>query len=174
MPTSSEYIVPYLGISDGEHKFAFDIAQDFWKNFETSKISEGEMKVDVIFDKLGRLVTLYISCEGHFLADCDRCTTSIAIPIHFDDRIVIKLEEESSNNEDVVFMDPKTSHIDLSPLIYESIHVHLPLLNLKDCESEGYKECDQEVLGRLNSFDDEPEETSKSGIWSELNKLNLN
>ncbi len=176
MTKLSEYIIPYLGLSNGAHKYAFNISRDFWKHFEMSKISDGEMLVNVVFDKLDRVVTLEIYCEGTYMADCDRCTARIVIPMVFQDRMIIKVTDERlDQKEEVIFMDVKTSHIDIAPMIYESIHVHLPMVNVKDCKTEDYKDCDHSILDRLENSEAEEEVDSEKGksIWSELDKLNL-
>ena len=81
MQSKSGFVIPYLGLSNGEHYYKYSIDQYFWSKFETSKISEGHMQVDVIFDKLDRLVTLTIDCNGEYKAKCDRCVSEIMIPL---------------------------------------------------------------------------------------------
>lgn len=173
MQSKSEFVIPYLGLSNGEHNYSYIIDKYFWSMFETSGISEGKMQVGVVFEKMDSLVTLYIDCKGAFKAQCDRCVAEVMIPLEFEDTVIVKIKEASNEEAEAVFMDPKTSHIDLTPLIYESIHVHLPMINLKDCEKDGHKDCDQEILERLYSNDKEIKD-SPSGIWGELDNLNLN
>lgn len=180
MISLEEYIIPYLGLKNGEHKFQYHLDNGFFAHFETSKITEADLSVDILFDRRDSVVTVSIACEGTFNATCDRCTSQISIPMAFDDRVIIKLEEEKPGEEvEVVFMDPNTSHIDLAPHIYEAVHVHLPIQNLKDCEADEYQSCDHEVLDRLegeehSSDGDSDADEMQGNIWSELDKLNLN
>lgn len=174
MQSKSEFVIPYLGLSNGEHYYEYSVDQHFWRNFETSKISEGSMQLDLIFDKLDSLVTLSIKCNGTYKALCDRCVAEIMIPMRFEDTIIIKIQEASAEETDVIFLDPKTSHIDLAPIIYESIHVHMPMVSLKNCDEDDYIDCDQEVLDRLYAGSDEEKKEPPSGIWKELDNLNLN
>ena len=173
MASLDEYIIPYLGLKNGEHKFLYKLDNEFFINFETSKIKEAQFDVEVIFDRRESIVTLDITCEGHYKAECDRCMVGIVIPLAFDDQVIIKLEESPEVVVDeIIYLDPKTSLIDISSPIYESVHVHLPIQNLKDCESEDYADCDPEMLDRLDGRNDKKSEVK--GIWSELDKLNLN
>lgn len=174
MYSNSEFVIPYLGLSNGQHYYSFCITDAFWRRFETSKISHGEMKLEVVFDKLERLVTLSIECVGSYRAACDRCLTEISVPIQFSDAIIIKMQEGVSDEEEVVLMDPKTSQIDIAPLLYESIHVHMPILNIKDCESEENKDCDADILSLLNRYSSDEDNNTSPEIWDELDKLNLN
>jgi len=176
MSTLGEYIIPYLGLANGVHSYTFDVDKNFFAHFETSKIKEGKLDLKVDFDKMDRMVTLAVQCQGTFNIACDRCTAMIDIPMVYQDTVILKIEEANqTEEEEVIFLDPKTSEIDLAPILYESIHLHLPIMNLKDCESEAYRDCDHEVLDRLEGIEDQSDvEEKKSGVWSELDKLKLN
>ena len=172
MNALKEFVIPYLGLSDGTHKFSFDIDKTFFQQFEKSKIEEGKLNTEVDFIKSGRMIVLEIKGSGFFNALCDRCVAEIPVPLTFEDRIIIKLSEEVDvDNEDVVYIDDKSSHIDISPFIYESIHLHMPLQKLRDCESEEYKFCDEAALNNLggsNQYDDNP---GNDNPWKELKKF---
>lgn len=175
MSTLGEYIIPYLGLANGIHSYTFRVDKDFFKHFETSKVREGQLTLHVDFDKLDRIVTLDIKCDGTFRASCDRCASEIDIAMSYEDQVILKLEDaRTSDKAEVIFLDPKTSEIDLAPVLYESMHLHLPMVNLKDCESNDYKDCDHEILDRLEGVYKEEGERSSSDVWSELDKLNLN
>ena len=173
MASLDEYIIPYLGLKNGEHKFLYKLDNEFFVHFETSKIKEAQIDIEVVFDRQESIVTLDIACAGHYMASCDRCMVKIAIPITFEEQVILKLEETPEVViDEVVYLDPKTSLIDISSHIYECVHVHMPMQNLKDCESDDYVDCDNELLDRLDDREDEKSEGK--GIWSELDKLNLN
>ena len=127
-----EFSIPYLGLSDGTHQYSFELESSFFAQFEKSKIGDCalDMKVELLKD--GRMVVLHMNCSGNFQAACDRCLSSIEIPLAFADKAIIKIEENTGKREtEVYFLDPSTSHIDLSPFLYESVHLNLPMLNLE-------------------------------------------
>lgn len=173
MKTLKEFIIPYLGIAEGSHQYTFEIDKDFFRHFEKSKIQEGSIEVAVNFIKQGRMVILEISGQGHFKAECDRCMSEIDVPIDIEDKVILKLTgERAVKNEEVVYLDSNTSHIDLSPFIYESIHLHLPFKNVRSCEEEAFKFCDQSALENLGKRQESSSEVRESP-WKALMNLNF-
>ena len=176
MGAQSEYIIPYLGLSNGIHQYDFSLNNQFFVNFEKSKIKDANIELSVNFEKRDRMVVLEITGGGSFRSSCDRCLAEIDIPIQFDDRIIIKFADQKhpSDSEEVYYLDPKTSHVDISPYIYEVVHLHLPIVNARNCEEEGFVYCDQTVLSAIQTENDKNQSSFEDeSPWSELRKLNL-
>ena len=168
---SNEFTVPYLGLSNGSHIFQFQLNNQFFGRFEKSSISKADLSVTVDFDKRERMVVLTVKAQGSFEAECDRCLANIQVPLEMEDQVYLKISDEVKPQEDEVFyLDSKTSHIDLSPFLYESIHLHLPIMNVRDCEREDFKYCDKDVLDSLETKE-LPETKGEDNPWSELDKL---
>ncbi len=175
MSALSEYVIPYLGLANGTYEYFFELDNTFFKNFEKSEIQRGHFDIHITFEKQDRMVVLSIGGKGYSKADCDRCLSEIEVPIVFDDRVILKIEETPSIQEDeVYYLNAHTSHIDLSPYIHESIHLHLPIKNVRDCVGEDYKYCDQEVLNNFENNSNKEESISRGeDPWEALRKLNL-
>lgn len=175
MKAQSEFLIPFLGLSNGVHPFDFLIDRTFFACFEMSSIKDGRFEVLVQFEKRDRMAILEISGKGFFEAPCDRCLEVIHIPLQFEDRVILKLEEadDTEASDEVYFLDPKTSQIDISPYIYEAIHLNLPIKNVRNCADENYLYCDREVLRNLEDSDSGKSPGSGESPWSELKKLNL-
>lgn len=174
MSALSEYVIPYLGLANGTYEYFFELDNSFFANFEKSEVDKGNFDVNITFEKQDRMVVLMIQGEGYTMADCDRCLSEIEIPIVFDDRVILKIEDAPAVQEDeVYYLDTQTSHIDLSPYINESIHLYLPMKKIRDCESEDYKYCDQEVLKNLDNGTEEENKSQGDNPWDALRKLNL-
>jgi len=73
----------------------------------------------------------------------------------------------------VYYLEPSTSHIDLSTFIYESIHLHVPISYLRDCENEDYIHCDHDALDALDQAPPEESESEKGNPWQALEGLDL-
>ena len=175
MKARSEFLIPFLGLSNGIHHFDFLLGNDFFDTFEKSRIKEGSFELQVTFEKRDRMVILQMKGKGTYRASCDRCLAQIDVPVDFVDRIILKLDEvsELSDTDEIYFLDPKTSHIDIAPYIYEAIHLNMPIKNVRDCQSESEVFCDKEVLRNLlnERHEELPDQTDNP--WSELKKLNL-
>jgi len=170
-------IIPYLGLADGEYQYDYKVDKAFFSHFEKSKIEEGSFEVDVMVEKRNRMVVLQITADGTMRAACDRCLVDIDIPISYDDRLILKVQEApDSPDDDVYYLDPQTSHIDLSTYIYESIHIHIPMQYVRDCDAEDYIHCDHDALDALDHTPDQPQEKEsgdKEDPWQALKGLNL-
>jgi len=173
MKTLLEFTVPYLGLANGSHNYQFELGDSFFQHFEKSKVEKGHFTVDILFEKQDRTVTITIDATGHIHKECDRCLVMIDVPVLFEDRVIIKIQDKPEVQQDeVYYLDPTTSHIDLSPIMHESILLHLPIKNVRDCDTEDYLHCDQEVLNSLDrSVDSDPGD--KKSPWRALKKLNL-
>ena len=83
-------------------------------------------------------------------------------------------EEEIANTDEVIFIDPKETHIDLTQVLYQLIHAHLPISASRDCESEDYKYCDHQVLDRLEyRVPEEEDKGDNNPLWGALKDLDL-
>lgn len=174
MKTHNEFTIPFLGLSNGAHLYDFKLDNSFFASFEKSSIENGEISSKVTFDKQDRTVVLLIDCKGYFNADCDRCLAPIQVPVDFNDKIILKIEQEPHIKEDeVYYLEPHTSHIDLSSFIIESIHLYLPMKNIRDCDEEDFRYCDQEVLKNLDQGLKNEKASFGKNPWGDLDKLNL-
>ncbi len=175
MKTQSEFAIPYLGLSNGNHHFSFILDNSFFSRFEMSKIEEGHFRINVQFDKQDRMVVLIMECTGYFMAPCDRCLSEIQVSMEFEDRVILKMTELADDNSDpeIYYLDPKTSHIDLSPFMNEAIHLNLPIKNVRNCVVEDEIYCDKEVLKSLSNTTHNTTSSTGKNPWEELGKLNL-
>ena len=165
------FSIPIKGLGVGKHNFDFNLDGDFFSYFEGSEIQACAYKVDVTLDKQVRMMEFSFKIEGSYKATCDRCLEAISIPTFSDDRLLVKIgEEEEGDNEELVYVDENDQNFNLSPYIYEFIHLAKPLQNVKDCESEDFRDCDQDVLNKLY-MEDQAE--SKNPIWDDLKNIEL-
>ena len=169
------YRIAYKGLKSGTHNIDFDITADFFKNFETSRITESAIKVDIEIDSRSTMIVFDFRISGTYKGDCDRCTAPIDINISGVDQVIFKFsEEEIANTDEVIFIDPKETHIDLTQVLYQLIHAHLPISASRDCESEDYKYCDHQVLDRLEyRVPEEEDKGDNNPLWGALKDLDL-
>ncbi len=169
------YKIAYKGLKNGTHRRDFDIDAEFFKNFEKSRIQESAIKIDIEIDCRSTMLVFDFNISGTYQSDCDRCTAPIDVVITGEDQMIFKLSEDvSSESDEVIFIDPKETHIDLTQVLYQLIHAHLPISEIRDCESEDYKHCDHEVLDRLEyRAPEEPKEERQNPLWGALKDLDL-
>ncbi|MCX7862684.1 MAG: DUF177 domain-containing protein [Bacteroidales bacterium] len=154
MTPLNEYIVPIQGIKNGLHQFEFDVTNDFLLQFNYDELLDAHIHAHVNLLKNNRLFDLEIQITGNILSSCDRCTDDLNIPVDFIHHLVIKLDDEytDDNDEDIIFMPTSSTEIDLSTYIYEAIVFSVPMKRVHDNDENGNSSCNEEMIRRLNEY----------------------
>ncbi len=176
MGINTEYLIPFKGLENGVHKYRFQVSTEFFLNFENSRIKKGNYIVDLIFDKRDLMMILDFSFHGDYQGSCDRCLTIIDIPNEGNDQIIVKFQNDVTldSSQEVVIIEDDAHEIDVSSFINNMIHLHLPLVNKRNCEEEEYKFCDHSLLDKLERTQEDGDEGREPGTnWDALKDLNL-
>jgi uncharacterized metal-binding protein YceD (DUF177 family) len=167
-----EYIIPFVGLELGNHQFEFEVNDSFFEHFEFSQIQHGQIHVIVDLEKMERMMVFNIGIEGDALVTCDRCTNEFSISLSDTQRLIVKLGAEYiEESEDVVVIPETEYRFDLSPYIYEFIHLALPARLLHPDDENGNSTCDLDMLRLLETL--APNEDTSDPRWEALRKLNL-
>lgn len=174
MDLLKEFKIPYKGLKNGLHNYHFEIDSTFFANFETSKITKGLYQVDITLDRRDQMMVLDIHFEGEYEGDCDRCLATVNIPCTGRSELIVKIVDEPiESDDDILFLQNKMTHLDLSLILYELIHVGMPIIALRDCNAEDYRYCDHTILDKLDQNDKRGEEEKENPLWEDLKKLKL-
>jgi len=165
------FSLPIKGLHDGFHAFDFIVDSEFLKRYEGSLVKKGRFDVQLSLEKKPSLLVLDFICEGHVSVPCDRCLTEISIEIAAEQQNLVKYSEEDLISDEVLYIPYECEELDVSDMIYEIIHLNLPLTFIKDCEEEGYQNCDTKTLDYLISEDEESTEEEGNDIWGDLKNI---
>jgi len=172
MRISDHFSLPYIGMKDGIHRYIFTAGNEFFNSFPNSPISDGLFEVIVDVDKRPGLSELKFTIKGHVAAICDRCLADIKLPANGNYHLLVKVGNENSDDDEVIFIRDDQSHLELAQIIYEFICLSLPLVNIYDCENEVPKVCNTDILNKLKqTSESETEESNKKDIWESLKNL---
>jgi len=169
MNVLNHFSIPYKGMGNGIHEIEFQVEDAFFKNFEDSHISNGSFKIEVILDKKFDHSVLDFSIDGYTKTGCDRCLEKIDLPVFGEYQLHIKHSEEGESNDEIMFIHPETSVVNLAQVVYEFILLSIPLINAYDCEEDEKPPCNFDVLDKLNQ--DVEEKNQDNPIWDSLNDL---
>jgi len=165
-----EYIIQFVGLEPGNHQFEFEVNDSFFEHFEFSLIKQGLIHVTADLEKMERMMIFNIALNGKALVTCDRCTHEFYVPIADTQRLIVKLGAEYIEESEDVLVIPETEYkFDLSPYIYEFIHLALPARLLHPDDADGKSTCDPDMLRLLEKL--APTE-STDPRWEALKKLN--
>lgn len=174
MAALKDYRIAFKGLRNGLSQLSFEIDSTFFEHFEMSKIKEGQFGVNVEVDKQENMMVFEFDISGHYKTLCDRCTAPIEVALNGSDRVVVKFSEgDEADTEEVMYVNPKSTHLELADVIYELIHVNIPIKALRDCELEDYKYCDQEALDILDGVNNDDDDSDGNPLWEDLRNIEL-
>lgn len=148
-----EFIIPFVGLELGNHRFDFEVDDKFFEQFEYSQIHSAKLKVTVSLEKQERMLIFGTEISGEVDAVCDRCGDSFMLPVDGSEQLIVKFGEQYTEESDDVVVIPATDYkFDLAPFIYEYSHLMLPARILHPDDENGNSTCDPEVLKRLSDM----------------------
>ncbi|TVR39627.1 MAG: DUF177 domain-containing protein [Bacteroidia bacterium] len=154
------YKIGFTGLSEGNHRFLFDIGADFFSCFHESEVGESAVGLDLNLEKRSNMLVLDFVFKGWLALTCGRCLSDYHEPVDYAERLYVKFGEDYiEESEDVVVIPFTESHFDIAHYIYEFIHLHLPLRRVHPEISE--TGCDKEMLNRLTEH--QPENMKTKG-----------
>jgi uncharacterized metal-binding protein YceD (DUF177 family) len=171
------YDIHFVGLKAGEHVFNYEINDSFFKLIEESPLKKGNCNVQLVFEKEATHFVLTFNIEGKIDVECDRCTADINYPLFNTSKLYIKFDDErdtgtSEDDDEIIYISRSESTINVMQYIYEFISLSIPMIRNCDFLEEKYKNCNQEILKKLNNNTIEPSDTTDAR-WEKLKNINL-
>ena len=145
--SNKEYIIPFVGLSLGSHKFEFDIADAFFDGIEYSIIHKGNVRVELLLEKRETMLVGNYIINGTVETNCNRCNDPVETKVKGDYRLVYKFGTEPSDDESLIIVYPEEFEINIKDNVFELITVSLPL---RSVHKKG--ECNEEMLEILGEY----------------------
>jgi uncharacterized protein len=172
------FIIPIKGLQIGSHHYKFDIDDKFLTTFESNLIKDGSFEVEVEVEKSHDFYFLHFDILGSIATDCDRCLTSINLPIEGNYKVMLKLSEQHQDDDaEIIYITPDDAEYNIAHLVNEYIQLSLPYNNTYDCENDAIPPCDFNLLDKIAqnnimAAEEEIKEEKENSIWNDLkNKL---
>jgi len=160
-----EYIIPFFGLKIGTHQYEFDIGQSFFEAFESNLIENALFKVQLALEKSTNLLLLDFKAKGTVDEFCDRCGDPIRLDLKAKEHIVVKFGDESfEQTDEIIVLSHDSYELDVSQIIYEMLVLGMPQKKVHQKK----KDCNQEVLNRLQNSEEEDKTDPR---WDALRKL---
>ncbi|MBY5957716.1 DUF177 domain-containing protein [Membranicola marinus] len=171
-----ELVLSLPGLPVGVTTIETTVATKFFAQFEQSPIGEAAYEVRVFVDKKPGLYIVNVEADGWFAAACDRCLVPIRIPVETSNQYFFNLQSASKESvedeEEVLTLEEGTVELDLRPLVYESIVLSMPMINVYECEEEEQPPCDMKVLKVLQDKK-KMDSDRTSPTWDVLKNINF-
>lgn len=181
--SNKEYIIPFVGLSLGSHKFEFDVTDAFFDGIEYSIIHKGNVRVELLLEKRETMLVGNYKINGTVETNCNRCNDPVETKVKGEYRLVYKFGTEPSDDESLIIVYPEQFEIDIRDDIFELITVSLPLRSVHkkgECNEEmieilgEYILTKEKVVKKESDENDDSDDDDNEGIdprWAALNKL---
>jgi uncharacterized protein len=147
----NHYIIQFKGLKEGVHEFNFTIGKPFFEEFERLEIPDGNLDVNIGLIKNAGFLELQISLDGNIKVQCDRCLGYFQMPFNYSGHLLVRFNENPPESDDeVIYLYPDDSQLDLKQYLYECISVSIPYRKVHPELLNGTTACDPDMLRKLN------------------------
>ena len=127
MKSTSEYLIPFIGLKIGKHQFDFNIGKKFFDEFSFDEFENCDVNVKVVLEKKATMLEVGFTHKGTVTVPCDLTGEQFDLPIKGKIKLVVQFGEEFNNDNDELLILPHGEHqIDLSQYIYEMVVLSIP------------------------------------------------
>ena len=167
------YKIDLKGVKDETTRLDFDLNDDFFGALDGSQLEHGALHVSVSIRKMAGFFELLFHTEGSVVVTCDRCLDDMDQPIDTDNKLLVKLGDTYSEDDDTVTIDENEGMLDLSWFIYEFIMLAIPIKHVHapgKCNSAMTQKL-EELSGAVRSSEEEEEAIDPR--WEKLKNLKV-
>ena len=167
------YKIDFKGLKEAETECEFDLGDDFFAALDGSQLEHGTLHVSVSIRKMAGFFELLFHTEGSVVVTCDRCLDDMDQPIDTDNKLLVKLGDTYSEDDDTVIVDENEGMLDLSWFIYEFIMLAIPIKHVHapgKCNSAMTRKL-EELSGAVRSGEEEAEAIDPR--WEKLKNLKV-
>jgi uncharacterized metal-binding protein YceD (DUF177 family) len=128
MSKTKEYVIPFVGLKLGKHKFEYQINNAFFEIFDYNEFQNSDIKVNVILDKKSNLLEIDFKHKGTINVPCDLTGEDFDLPIKGKLKLIVRFGDTFNNdNEELLILPFGEFEIDIAQYIYEMIVLSIPL-----------------------------------------------
>jgi len=164
--------VNIIGLSQKAHQFDYQFGHEFFAQYGTDLVSDGNFTAHVTLDKHETFIEASFKINGKAGLICDRSLDPFDHPVVMDKKIVFKYgEEETELSDEIIIISPERASLDIGQYIYEFIALSIPI---KKLHPRYANEPEDEGEGKLiysSADDDIKKENTIDPRWEKLKKL---
>ena len=128
MMCSLEFLKIDLKALKEENTFLeFNLDNDYFEALDGAELKKGSLHVSVSIRKATGFFELQLHSTGNIIIPCDRCLDDMEQPVETDNRLVVKLGSEYSEEDDIIVVPEDEGILDMSWFIYEFVTLAIPI-----------------------------------------------
>jgi uncharacterized metal-binding protein YceD (DUF177 family) len=128
MSKTKEFLIPFVGLKLGKHKFEYQINNAFFEIFDYNEFQNSNIKVNVVIEKKSTMLEITFKHVGTINVPCDLTSEDFDMPIKGSMKLIVRFGDAFNNdNEELLILPFGEFEIDVSQYIYETIVLSVPL-----------------------------------------------
>jgi uncharacterized metal-binding protein YceD (DUF177 family) len=128
MSKTKEYLIPFVGLKLGKHKFEYQINNAFFEIFDYNEFQNSDIKVSVVLEKKSTMLEIIFKHVGTINVPCDLTSEDFDMPIKGNMKLIVRFGDVFNNdNEELLILPFGEFEIDVAQYIYEMIVLSIPL-----------------------------------------------
>jgi uncharacterized protein len=169
----NQYIIPFTGLKEGDHRFTFNFRKEFFDSYEVLEAQDGNIEAAVLLNKKPSMLTVAISMHGFLDLQCDRCLDNFRLPIDYRGTLVIKFDENTAaSTDDIWILHPNETDLDLEQYFYECIGLCIPIQRTHPDNIDGSSGCNPVMIDLIESHNHpEKKQDEPDPRWNKLKDL---
>ena len=177
MKELKEFIIPFVGLKLGEHRFDFKISESFFEYFEYEDFNSVAINLDVLLVKKNTLLEFTLAFKGFVNINCDITNEPYNQDLSGSFDFIVQFGDEfNDENEELILIPHGSYEFGIQQYVYESIVLAVPTKRIHPGIEDGTLHSD--ILNKLEelglSKEDENlinEDEKTDPRWDELKKL---
>lgn len=160
-------------LKEEDTSLEFDLDDKYFEALDDAEVKKGSLHVSVSIRKATGFFELLFHTVGTIIISCDRCLDDMDLPVDTENRLVVKLGSEYSEEDEVIVVPENEGILDTSWLIYEFVALVIPIRHVHapgKCNA-AMTEALEELSADRSSDEESNQETDPR--WDKLKALNI-
>ena len=144
MSKFEQYNIILKDLSEETRIVEYNLDNEYFKKIDSPEVQIGNVKAKVSVQKKMNAYELKFEVDGIITIPCDRCLDDMEQAIHHKDKLLVKLGETFSEEDEIVIVPESEGAINIAWFLYEFIVLNIPI---KHVHATG--ECNKMMVGKL-------------------------
>ena len=161
------------GLKDEETSLDFILDEGYFEALDGADVKKGSLHVSVSIRKATGFFEFNFHTDGIVIIPCDRCLDDMELPVDTDNRLIVKLGSNYSEEDDIIVVPEDEGILDMSWIIYEFAILVIPIRHVHapgKCNPAMTKALEELSADRSS---DEESNQSTDPRWDQLKSLNI-
>jgi uncharacterized metal-binding protein YceD (DUF177 family) len=177
MKELKEFIIPFVGLKLGEHRFDFKISESFFEYFEYEDFNNSDINLEVLLIKKNTMLEFTLSFKGCVNVNCDVTNEPYDQNITGSFHFIVKFGDEfNDENEELITIPHGSYEFNIQQYVYETIVLAVPTKRTHPGIEAGTLKSD--ILNKLEELRPTPDGNKTDGEdenidprWDKLKNL---